>query len=91
VTISVHKPKDSSVIKIVGWDSQDKTLIVQFKSLTAWAYYNVSEKIYQDFIESDSMGYFFNKFIRNNYDSQKILSVQDFSTIREMSFVQEEE
>jgi len=91
MSILVHKPKDSSVIKIIGWDSDDNTLIVQFKSLTAWAYYGVSEEVYQNFIGSDSMGYFFNKNIRNKYDSQKILSVREFSTIREISFEQEKE
>ena len=91
MTLLTHKPLDSSVIKMVGWDSEDNTLIVQFQSLTVWAYYNISEQLYNSFIASDSMGYFFNKNIRNMFDSHKIISLQEFSSIKEISFGQEEE
>ena len=91
MTVLTHKPLDSSVIKMVGWDSEDNTLIVQFKSLTVWAYYNISKELYNSFITSDSMGYFFNKNIRNIFDSHKIISPQEFSTIKEISFGQEKE
>ena len=91
MTVLTHKPADSSVIKMVGWDSEDNTLIVQFQSLTVWAYYNISEEFYNSFITSDSMGYFFNKNIRNTFDSHKIISPQEFSTIKEISFGQEKE
>jgi hypothetical protein len=91
MTLLTHKPLDSSVIKMVGWDSEDNTLIVQFQSLTVWAYYNISEQLYNSFIASDSMGYFFNKNIRNMFDSHKIISPQEFSSIKEISFGQEED
>ena len=91
MTLLTHKPLDSSVIKMVGWDSEDNTLIVQFQSLTVWAYYNISEQLYNSFIASDSMGYFFNKNIRNMFDSHKIISLQEFSSIKEISFGQEED
>jgi hypothetical protein len=37
------------------------------------------------------MGYFFNKNIRNTFDSHKIISPQEFSTIKEISFGEEKE
>ena len=89
MTLLTHKPLDSSVIKMVGWDSEDNTLIVQFKSDTVWAYYNISQEIYETFITSESMGNFFNKNIRNFFDSHKIINPQEFSSIKEISFGQE--
>jgi hypothetical protein len=90
MTVFSHYTKDSSVIKAVAWDSEDDTLVIQFKSNTVWAYYNISQEIYQTFIASESMGNFFNKNIRNFFDSQKIISPQEFSTIKGISFGQEE-
>ena len=89
MTVFSHYTQDSSVIKTVAWDSEDNTLLVQFKSNTVWAYYNISQEVYQTFIASESMGNFFNKNIRNFFDSQKIINPQEFSTIKEISFGQE--
>lgn len=90
MTVFSHYTKDSSVIKAVAWDSEDNTLVIQFNSNTVWAYYNISQEIYQTLIASESMGNFFNKNIRNFFDSQKIISPQEFSTIKGISFGQEE-
>jgi len=66
---------DSTVIKALAWDSQDKTLVVAFKTNSVWAYFNVPKKIYNSLISSSSLGSFFNKNIRNNFVSIRLDSI----------------
>lgn len=48
------KPVSSSRISKVGW--KDNTLYVQFKNGVIYAYFNVSESEYADFMNSSSLG-----------------------------------
>ena len=48
------KSVSSSRISKVGWE--DNTLYVQFKNGVIYAYFNVSQSEYTDFINSSSLG-----------------------------------
>lgn len=48
------KSVSSSRISRVGWD--DNTLYIQFKNGVIYAYFNVSQSEYHDFINSSSLG-----------------------------------
>lgn len=48
------RPVSSSRISNVGWE--DNTLYVQFKNGVIYAYFNVSQSEYSDFINSASLG-----------------------------------
>lgn len=48
------KSVSSSRISKVGWE--DNTLYVQFKNSVIYAYFNVSQSEYVDFINSSSLG-----------------------------------
>lgn len=47
-------PVSSSRMSKVGWE--DDTMYIQFKNGKIYAYYNVSESEYNDFINSPSLG-----------------------------------
>lgn len=58
--------KDSSFIKEVRWNKGN--LFVRLKSGRFYEYENVPEQVYQDFINSDSLGKFFGENIKEQYD-----------------------
>lgn len=47
-------PVSSSRMSKIGWE--DNTLYVQFKNGVIYAYFNVSQSEYQDFMNSPSLG-----------------------------------
>ena len=56
----------SSHIKAIGWE--DNILYVEFLSEKTWKYYDVSEDIYNEFLEASSKGSYFNDNIRSKFD-----------------------
>jgi len=87
-----HYFADSSFITHI--EHENSTLIVTFASNSVWAYYNVSRKIYNELISSDSHGSYFNKNIRNKYSSEVLFKLSKNSKIiysKEESIGQEEE
>jgi len=72
MTVYSKKIHDSSVIKALAWDSEDNTLVVVFKTNSIWAYFAIPQEIYFELISSSSLGSYFNKNIRNNFDSLRL-------------------
>lgn len=62
--IAMNKVK-SSHIQSVGWDSQNKQMVVEWKHGT-YAY-KTPKKVYDDLMKAESKGSFFNKNVRPNY------------------------
>jgi hypothetical protein len=58
---------NSSVIDRIGYDEDGAILMVIFKSGKGYAYIGVEPHVYQNFVNADSKGQFFNEFIRNEY------------------------
>jgi hypothetical protein len=58
--------KDSSFIKEMVWDAGN--LFVRLKSGKFYEYKNVSEEVYLDFINADSLGTFFGENIKDQYE-----------------------
>jgi hypothetical protein len=63
---------ESSFIKSVSWDENSETLFVEFNSKTTWVYYNIPQDVYEEMMNSISVGSYFNKNIRDKYPSQRI-------------------
>jgi len=63
---------NSSNIAQVGHDSNQNTLIIRFKNGAYYKYDNVPEQVYNNFITAQSVGRYFQSYIRNVYTFKKI-------------------
>jgi lysyl-tRNA synthetase class 2 len=66
----------SSTIHRVDYLEQEKTLEIEFRSGNVYRYYNVPArlwKVFQLYVECEgSAGSFFNEYIKNQFNSEKI-------------------
>lgn len=69
-----YKPVKSSNLSIVGYDPQAKTLQIEFHSGNVYEFSGVSALVYKKLMASKSKGQFFNKFIKDMYNYEKIES-----------------
>ncbi|MGL4562206.1 MAG: KTSC domain-containing protein [Brevinema sp.] len=60
----------SSNIKSIGYENC--SLYIQFRNLTTYKYFNVSENIYYELMNATSHGKYFNHHIKAHYKYQKI-------------------
>ncbi|MCC5906736.1 MAG: KTSC domain-containing protein [Balneolaceae bacterium] len=64
---------DSSMIVSIGYDQNNATLQIIFKSdHSVWHYYDVSENLFRDFQYSGSKGKFFHRRIKGNYPEVRV-------------------
>lgn len=68
ITTSVQ----SSNIDIVEYYPNELKMGVIFTTGHKYIYNDISEEVYKDFLLSSSKGSYFNKFIRNLYECEKI-------------------
>lgn len=61
---------DSSFIK--GIERIDNDLIVEFKNDKGYRYFNVPEKLVEDFIVAESYGKFLHKHLKDKYKGEPI-------------------
>lgn len=66
------KPVASSNIQAVGYDESTETMRVQFTNGSIYEYRNVPSIVYNDFMQSGSLGAYLNRNIRNSYPYEKI-------------------
>jgi len=59
-----HVP-DSSAVRDIWFNPQDHTIVVETVSAKRYTFYDQSREVYQNFVESDSKGKFFNQMIRS--------------------------
>jgi hypothetical protein len=64
--------KTSSFIDSYAYSEAFMLLVVKFSTRSTWIYYNVSKEEYEDFMNSKSIGKYFNDNIRNQKDSSKV-------------------
>lgn len=62
---------DSSSISVVE-ETANGGMIVEFKKGGKYEYSNVPLSVIQDFLNSSSVGRFFNEEIRGNYEEKKL-------------------
>ena len=56
---------ESSVIKKLYWVQNSQILLVTFHSNSIWVYKDITQQEYNNMITSESLGSYFNNFIRN--------------------------
>jgi len=65
-------PVDSSNLSAVGYDPKTNIMHIRFQSGRLYAYYDVPENIYHDLMNADSLGSFFNSFIKDFFRYTKL-------------------
>ncbi|HEY0245423.1 MAG TPA: KTSC domain-containing protein [Mucilaginibacter sp.] len=65
---------ESSVFRNIGYDQEARILEVEFKDTgDVWQYYAFPPRAYKKFINSESLGHFFTKYIKNKYHEIQML------------------
>lgn len=67
-----RKKVESSSLASIGYNKKTKTLEIEFNHGSIYAYYDVDEKTYEDLMNADSHGRYFNNSIRDDYDSDQL-------------------
>jgi len=62
----------SSNVRSIGYDSETRTLEVEFKGGSVYEYYDVEPEVYSEFMKAPSKGRFLWNNIRDVYDYQRI-------------------
>jgi len=63
---------NSSVIRALGYDDRSKVLEVEFHTNRIYQYFGVPLAVYDDLLNAPSIGEFYNRQIRNEYDFLEI-------------------
>lgn len=58
----------SSAILSIGYDEHQRILTVEFKNEKEYSYLNVGLETFKDFVGSDSIGKFYNQWIKPNFE-----------------------
>lgn len=66
-----HIDVKSSIIKSIGYDSNTNTMEVNFHKTGIYTFNKVTEQDFLGFINADSVGSHFNKYIKGNYNGQQ--------------------
>ena len=63
---------NSSNLASIGYNSENKTLEVEFKHGGIYQYLNVPEDIFNELMSAQSHGVYFSANIRNDYEFSKL-------------------
>lgn len=66
-----HIPVQSSTIKSIGYDKNNKELHVDFHKSGKYIYSNVQPQTYQAFMDSDSKGKFVGQYVKGYHPHKK--------------------
>jgi hypothetical protein len=67
-----RQPVESSMISSIGYDPNSSTLEIEFNSGAVWQYYDFSESLWYEFLDSESKGKFFHREIKNQYSESRV-------------------
>jgi hypothetical protein len=59
-----REPVSSSLVESVGYDPEEEILEVELENGRVYQYREVPENTYQEFRAADSLGRYFNRYIR---------------------------
>jgi hypothetical protein len=65
-------PVSSSNIASIGYDPDSLTLEIEFNNGSIYQYFDVSQRIYEELINSDSVGGFLASNIKGSYRFSKV-------------------
>lgn len=67
-----REPVASSTIIAVGYDEPSQTLEVEFKTGSVYQYYNVTQSLFEQLMQSASKGQFLAYQIKNAYPYSRV-------------------
>lgn len=68
----IYNTPESTCFSMVGYDAQERVLIVVFRDSGAeYHYFDVPEEVWESFYDSASLGRYFNREIKGNYQYAK--------------------
>lgn len=59
---------ESSMINSLGYDKQERNMVVEFANGSEYIYYDVPERVFKRMKDSDSVGQYFHNKIKDQYD-----------------------
>ncbi|KPL91323.1 KTSC domain-containing protein [Herpetosiphon geysericola] len=65
-------PVDSSNLASVGYDATNQTLEIEFQNRSIYQYFEVPEDMYNELMQADSHGSYFNGYIRGAFMYRKV-------------------
>ncbi len=63
---------ESSNLSQVGYDKEERVLVIEFNSGGLYAYYDVPETVVTELLDAESLGSYFYANIRNQYKNEKL-------------------
>jgi hypothetical protein len=63
---------NSSNIEEIGYDESISALVVTFKNTSSYRYIGVPKDVYESLMKAESIGTFFSKFVRNQFQCLRI-------------------
>lgn len=63
---------NSSSIAAIGYDEANEILEIEFLSGGIYQYFDVPMYVYEELMEADSHGKYFNAYIKENYATKEI-------------------
>lgn len=63
---------ESSNIKSIGYETETKTLKVEYKSGYLYEYDNVPANVFDDLLESVSKGKYMNQVVKGQYNGRRV-------------------
>ncbi len=64
---------ESSNIKSIDFNSERECLVVEFHSGRTYQYDKVSQTVYDEFVNSESKGRYFNQYILGKYEATRMV------------------
>jgi hypothetical protein len=68
----IREPLQSSSLKSAGYDEGRMTMDIEFLNGDIYRYANVPVEIYTDFMDAESHGKFYVRYIRDSFEFQKL-------------------
>jgi hypothetical protein len=62
----------SSNISSVGYDLSSQTLEIEFTNGAVYQYYNISDAVFEQFMQASSKGQYLNTYIKNAYPFSRV-------------------
>lgn len=70
--LELRSPVASSAIEAVGYDSDDRTLEIEFRHGGVYEYFDVPEEVYRDLLTARSRGRYFHEHVRGKYEYRRL-------------------
>jgi hypothetical protein len=67
-----HVDVESDVIHSIGYDEETRTLEVRFHETGTYRYYDVEPDVFEEFLDAESKGQYFNDYIRDAHLMKKV-------------------